>query len=288
MNINRNRSFPYPVLGLRRGIDSVANANLTPSATDDCYVWDIIIEHDNEDIDRLVKEGSVQYVCEVDCSNTYYRRAFFVNDEENDKRIIVKVPKNEVGGRVNLAVTALAVKPISQYKNSKASGFYANYSFSVEEGDILGIFGEWDIDLDIEAKNYKRITSIIQLQLTDDAEEDVDFNDNKVIVIYVPKSKYTDYMDKVVNPYFKPALLASLVSSAFVRAFHHLKENETKTWARILELKAEELGYDDVKEELSENPDLAYELTRKILDEPSIQLYNLLIDMEFQNTNNRG
>ena len=288
MNINRKRSFPYPVLGLKRGIDSSAKALLKPTTTEDSYVWDITIEHDNCDIDKLVKEGKVRYVCEVECASTYFRHAYFSTDPKNEKRIVVSVPKNEVGGRVNIAVTAIAVQAISNYKNSKASGFYSSYSFSVEIGDIVGIFGDWNTDLDIEAKNYKRITSIIQLQLTDDSEEDVDFSDNKVIVIYLPKGKYLDFVDKLKNPFFRPALLVSLVSNALVRAFQHFEGHESKTWARILQLKAEDLGYKDILESFKEDPDLAFEISRKILEDPSVQLYNLLNDMESSMSDNRN
>lgn len=277
MNINRNRSFPYPVLGYRKGLDSKASATLSPSTDAENYYWNIAIEHDNDDIDELVKEGKAKYVCEVDCLSTYYRNTFSPDPSGDPRVIVVKVPKTEVGGRVNLVVTALAVSPIVSYHNSKSRGIYTQYSFDVEVGDILAIFDEWDINLDIEAKNYKRITSLIQLSLSDNDEIEIDLNDSKHIVIEIPRSTFGDHMDKLKNPFFKPALLSSLVFEALVKAFQHFSEHTEKTWARVLELKTTtDYGYQNLAESLNDDPDLAFELTRKVLEDPYAKLYGLL------------
>lgn len=280
MRINRNISFPYPVLGHRRGIASTADATIEGKIQDDYYVWNIKIVHDNDDIDKLVLSGKVRYACEIDCPDTYYRNTFFPEITSNPRNIQVKIKRTELGGRVNVVVTALAVEKIQDYHNSKSSGLYANFNFELEPGDIVAIFGEWNIDLDIEANSYKRITSIIQIQLQDSQEVEIDLNDKKSIIIGLPKDKYRQHYDKLVNPFFQPALLSSIVFEAICRALQHLSDHEDNTWARILENKIEhDYGYDDIKDELREDKDLAFELTRKILDDPYSQLLNLLDDI---------
>lgn len=279
MKINNNISFPYPVLGHGKGIDSMADAKIDPKIIDDYYVWDIDIIHDNEDIDTLIHSGSIRYACEVECPDTYYRSSFYPEKGGDERRIRIKIKDTEIGGKVNIVVTALAVAKVSNYHNSKSTGIYSNYNFELEPGDIVAIFGGWDIDLDIEASSYKRITSIIQLQLVDGKEIEVDLNDKKHIIVELPKEKYQQHVDKLKNPFFQPAMLSSMVFEAFIRALQHLAEYETATWARMLEHKARELGYEDIKKQLEEDSDLAFEVTRKIFEDPYFQLLNLLDDI---------
>lgn len=277
MRINHNISFPYPVLGHRKGIDSVADATLEETIQDDYYVWDVAISHNNEDIDDLVSSQKVRYACEVDCQDTYYRNSFYPDLNGDQKHIKVKIKKTEIGGRVNIVVTALAVEKLNDYHNSKSTGIYTNYSFDLEPGDILAIFGEWTIDLDIKAYSYKHITNIVQLRLVDSSEVEINLNDKKSIIIELPRTKFEQHVSKLKNPLYQPVLLASIVFEALSRALQHLKENEDTTWARVLELKAEkDLGYENVKSTIAEDPDTAFEITRKILEDPYYKLYNLL------------
>lgn len=279
MKINDSISFPYPVLGHRKGINSMVDLKMDPKKQDDYFVWDIDIIHDNDDIDTLIESGSVKYACEVDCPETYYRNSFYPEIGGDERHVRIKIKDTEIGGNLSIVVTALAVEKLSKYHNSKSTGLYSKYSFDLEPGDILAIFGGWDIDLDSEAPSYKRITSILQLQFVDGHEIEVDLTDKKHIIVELPKEKYQQHSDKLKNPFFQPALLSSIVSEAFVRALQHLGENESRTWARMLVHKAQELGYEDVKKQLDDDPELAFEITRKILEDPYFQLYNLLDDI---------
>lgn len=281
MKINRDTSFPYPVLGHRKGISSSADASLEGKIVNDDYIWDIIISHDNEDIERLVQSGKVKYACEVECQETYYRNAFYPKIGDDAKHIQVKINKEDIGGRVNIAVTALAVEKLPEYHNSKSSGIYSNYNFDLEPGDILATFGEWDIDLDIEATSYKRITSIVQLQLVDTPEIEIELEDKKAIIIQLPKSKYQAYIDKLKNPFYQPALLSSIVFEAICKAIFQLKDHTESTWGRVLESKLKkDYGYgDDAAEQVAGDLDSAFELTRKMLEDPYCQLYSLLTDI---------
>lgn len=279
MKINKRISFPYPVLGHRKGINSMADVKMDPKIMDDYYIWDIDILHDNDDIDTLVKSGKAKYACEVECQDTYYRNSFYPEVGGDERHISVKIKNTEIGGGVSIVVTALAVEKLPGYHNSQSIGIYSNYNFDLEPGDILAIFGGWDIDLDIEASSYKRITSILQIQMVDGHEVEVDFNNNKHIIIELPKEKYQQHIDKLKNPFYQPALLASMVFEALSRALLQISGNETKTWARVLEHKARDLGYEDIKDRLNSDPELAFELTRKILEDPYFHLYNLLDDI---------
>ena len=280
MKINDRVSFPYPVLGHRKGIDSMADATFEPKMQDDYYVWDIKIIHDNDDIDALVRSGTVKYACEVDCPETYYRNTFYPELGGDERHIQIKIKNTEIEGYLYIVVTALAVEKIPAYHNSKSTGIYSNYNFPLEPGDILAIFGGWDGLLETESLSFKRITSILQIQLVDGKDIEINLNEKKHIIVELPKEKYQQHVDKLKNPFYQPALLSSIVFEAFTRAFQHLSENESQTWARILERKAIQLGYDDVITQLNGDSDLAFELTRKVLDDPYFQLFNLLEDLK--------
>lgn len=276
MIVSKKASFPYPVLGHRRGIDSHVSSELKNERSGDEYVWTFHLEHDNEDIEHLIDNGRATYICEIDCASTNFRKCFYPNTDKEGRTIIVRIPINEIGGRVHAIVTAVAVDAIDSYHNSKSSSFYQAYSFNLEPGDILAIFGSWDIDLDISAETYKRITSIVQLEISDNEETQVHLEDNNSIVIEIPRSKYGSHEGKLKNPFYKPALLSSLVFEAFSYAIQQFDQYEGKTWARVLDLKSrKDLGI-DISETIKEDPCLALEIARKILDDPHHQLYDLL------------
>lgn len=282
MIIKKKTSFPYPVLGHRKGIDSLAKAGMDEGRVGDDYVWRYTIEHDNEDIENLIHIGKATYVCELDCATTNFRKCFYPEPGSESKTITVHVPMSDIGGRVHVIVTAVALEPIKQYKNSKCTPFYRGYSFDLEPGDILAKFGSWDIDLDISAESHKRITSIIQLQLSDHEEIEVLLDNKSSIVIEIPKSQFGNHEGKLKNPFYKPALLSSMVFEAIVCAIQQYAENEDKTWARVIELKArKDFGYDNLGDLIKEDSSLAFEIARKILDNPFCQLYNLLDELDY-------
>lgn len=283
MKINKRISFPYPVLGHRKGINSTAKATLDPKIQDDYFIWDIDIEHDNDDIDELIRSGKAKYACEVECPDTFYRNSFYPEIGGDERHIRIQIKNTEIGGFLSIVVTALAVERLPGYHNSKSTGIYSNYSFDLEPGDILAIFDGWDIDLDIEASSYKRITSILQIQMVDGSEIEVNLNEKKHIIIDLPKKKYQQHIDKLKNVFFQPAMLASMVFEAFCKAYQHLSEYDTTTWARVLEHKARELGYEDIKEQIKNDSYIPYEVTRKVLDDPYYHLYNLLDDIRDNN-----
>ncbi len=281
MIIGRKSSFPYPILGHRNGIDSNASASFDGGKAGEDYEWSFTIEHDNNDIAKLIRSGKATYACEVDCSGTNFRKCFYPSPGEGSETITVRIPANAVGGRMHVVVTAVAVRDIPGYHNSKSSSFYQGYTFDLEPGDLLAVFGSWDVDLDITAESFKRITSIVQLQLTDNEEIEILLDNKSSIVIELPRSQFGDHEGKLKNPYYKPALLSTIVSEALVYAIQQYNDNEEKTWARVIELKARrDLGYDGFGEAIKDDPSLAFEIARKILDNPFSQLYNLLDELD--------
>ena len=285
MIINNKTSFPYPVLGHRRGINSMATSKQEGGRSGDDYVWSFTIDHDNPDIAGLVQSGSARYICEVDCSSTNFRRCFYSAAGADAKTITARVPIRDVGGRVRIAVTAVAVKRISGYHNSRSTSFYQDYSFDLEPGDILAVFGLWDIDLDMSAESFKKITSIVQIQLTDGEEMEVLLDNRNSIIIELPKAQFDQHVGKLKNPYYRPALLSSLIYEAFVYAIQQYNDNDDKTWARIIEIKARrDLGYDNLGDAIKDDPSLAFEISRKILDNPHYHLYNLLDELDATQT----
>ena len=75
MNLN-NISLPYPVLGISDDIcpmlpDDAVQFELSDDVRN--FFFDIRLNFDNDDIQRLIDEGKAEFSCEYDCARTMMR-----------------------------------------------------------------------------------------------------------------------------------------------------------------------------------------------------------------------
>jgi hypothetical protein len=280
MKFNNNSSFPYPVLGNSDDILPMLPVDsLTKGSKEDSYSYTIqvCLKQENGTISRLIQEGSASYVCEVDCSKTFYNRV--VKFQEPTFEVSIK--KKDVSGRVNLYFYVLANRPLQDYKNEGFNPVFKSFTFDLETGDLLAIFPSTYVDLDIASDKLQAAGSYMEIRKQEDTKVTrIDLSGDKIAII-LPPDLYDLYRDKV-GPNNVKVIYASLAFNALTVALFSLHEyvDKENLWARCIQAKIngdealkefKECDYDIPKERV-------FDLAQYLLDNPYTDLLKFLED----------
>lgn len=271
MKFDSRITFPYPVLGIRNDINGEPEFEYELSDDGTNHVIDIKIKLNNPSIKFYIDTKRAKYVCEVDCSKTYYR----VSEKYQQPVFHVKIPKRYVSGEVNVTLTVTAVKDISDYTNSLANQDYSGYVFNLESGDLLAYIGTLSIQTDIMSDEYKAVGSFIHFKGAEVA--DISYNlTGQDIEVILPQEMFNVYSERLKGKSFRPAIIASVVKEAIVFALMNYKGNEELRWARIL-ASAEVLKDYDLDDEMDIQK--AIEMSSVLLKNPHKELFDKLEDI---------
>lgn len=274
MKLN-NVSLPYPVLGI--------NDDVFPLLNDDClvvdvsnsdtseYVFEITLKQENEDITKLIENGFAEYVCEVDCSRTFFKKCYTANVP----RFVITIPRERVAREIEFTCFVLAKEKIYNYENSRFNIDYKGYTFDLEQGDLLVVFPPFLYSVDIKYDKLQVAGSFMQIR--EGVNLDVTFFDisGDKIEILLPTPLYNIYRDVLANDNdFIEIIHSSIVFNALVYALYNIKENESTTWARTIKYRIvqEKMLNEFDLEDITKIPELA----QALLGDPYKRLFNKL------------
>ncbi|WP_036876840.1 hypothetical protein [Xylanibacter oryzae] len=195
MNLN-NVSFPYPVLG---SFDDIMPAPNEPEVKifqdKKNYYFDIKLSYENKDIESLVNEDYADYVCEVSCDMTKYRRCY----KGEKLNILIDIPRKSVAGKINFTCTITVKKSISNYVNKGFHPDYYGHKFNMEPGDLLCMFAQFYYIADIKYDKLKAVGTFMEIVETD-VELPSTILDKSKIELRLPSKLYRQYRDeKAIN-----------------------------------------------------------------------------------------
>ncbi len=193
------------------------------------YFFKVKFDYDNEDIKKLAESGKAEYVVEVSCSYTFYRKVF----KSNEELIEFKIPKSHLKGKVTAECLIVAKEKISGYKNEAAHPDYKDYTFDLDKGSILAYFGEFEFTAHINYKKLKAVTSF--MEVVEGKEEFMVVDpDNDKIVVKLPAEDYKlfaqDAISKDKNT--SPVIHSSIVLNALLIALYNVEEYKERLWAQ--------------------------------------------------------
>lgn len=277
-------SFPHPVLGDADAIGS--NIALIPKpiveSTTNSYKICVNYYHNNDDLNNLLQQSKIEYVCEATCSNTLFRKIY--RSEQNI--IEFEILKKQVKGRVEFVCLMVAKQDIKDYLNSEFHPDYSDYRFDIEEGDIMAKFGIFHFDADIKYNKLKAVSSLMEIVENSDLDySNIDLRKSK-IEIQLPSE---DYLLFNLPSLSKEAKFASIFHSSIVLyalniALYNIEDNSNCLWARAIRYRLE--NEDQFKNiSLSEKENIP-EIAQRLLGNPINRLMNgLKIIIESSNEN---
>ena len=229
MNLN-NISFPYPVLG---SYDDILPAPSQPKVNIDQdkinHIFDITLESNNSEIDALVATDFADYVFEVTCDLTRYRRCY----KSKTPQITILIPRKSVAGRILFNCTVTVKKDIINYVNSGFHSDYQGHTFNMEPGDLLAILANFHYVADLKYDKLKAVGTFMEIVESED-ELPATILDKDKIELKLPKEMYEQYRD---NPLIngKPEILhASLVLNSLTYALCKIDRYSSTKWAETI------------------------------------------------------
>lgn len=267
-----NIAFAHPVLGASDTIRGNTALNWTVTQCEDDYECQLECIHVNDDLNKLVSLGKAIYVCEINCSATIFRDII----KSSSPIFSVNIPRKLVRGKVDCTVLLVASEEIPEYTNTETTELYAGFdSFYVEQGDVLGIFGEFSIETDIQYNKLKAVSSIMEVQPESGLDHVKVDLDGERITIFMPEDEYKIFSTEAISKetLYAPIFFASLVESALVQALYELESHSERIWAKTIKLR---LDNEDIFKTIKNDSAHIHEVAQKLLGNPNEQLLHSL------------
>lgn len=242
------RSYPYPVVGNRDDVPDVAfQASIEMTADKDYIYIDATVNCSNSTINEHLKSGNVCYVLHVDCSNTFFRKAY----KFSDNIFRQEVPVNFLNDLVEINIFVVASKKINNYQVNGAHPDYGDTVFDVNVADILAVAQTVSFHIDERFDSMKRVGSIMQIIENPKSDSDlpmaVDFNGSKITIL-LSKPDFREYKLLKSNEAVIAPLTATIVFPVLLEALRVLKseysgvdDSDSPKWVVILRRKINEL-----------------------------------------------
>lgn len=260
-----NMSFPYPVLGL--------NDDIIPGLAGDCvklsgpqktiseYEFNVLLKQENAEITQLIAEGKAAYACEIECSETFFRKCVMSATPCFD----VVLGRRDVRGHVNFDFFVVVTAPIPAYTNAGFNEDYQGFTFSLEKGDLLVRFGHAIYNTEIKYDKLFAAGSFMQIRDAGEIDHTGFTLAEDQIMIEMPHNLFEQYQ-KVAGTCAE-AIHSSIVHNALVYALCNLEaEKDTgKKWVDSLLIRMKELN--QPVEDL-QNIERAFEVADKLLQDP--------------------
>ena len=240
-----------------------------------CYILPVKLVMTNSGMLSYIQDGKVEFVIEVECPSTHYRRCLKGSSEKFE----IKLPSKEVAGKVNFQPYLIA-KEDFEYYNEGFHEDYDNESFDIELGDVLAIFNPFSYDFSInysELRAYSSIMTVRKAQ-SESVKEIRYIADEDKIVVELPIEKYDQYLQFKNDPNYIPISHASIVQNALLAVL--LQEDWSQNtddllWKRTIRYRVEhEEGLKKYKD-FSDKENLIM-LSHKLLGDPIQRMFDTI------------
>ncbi|MBO4905836.1 MAG: hypothetical protein J5486_02220 [Bacteroidaceae bacterium] len=280
MNIN-NISFPYPVLGINGDVLPEPTCEVVKGDDKESFFFNIKLTQENETINKLIAEDYADIFCEIDCPSSYFRQCW----SGKDTSFSVTIPKKSVRAKIWLLIGIVVKKRIDDYQNDGFHEDYKGFSFVMEPGDLLGVFGQYDFDADIKYDKLQAVNTFMEIRENKEDEETRYDLTNDKIRIYLPTQLFTQYQ-RFAKSGFSDIIHSSIVYNAMLHALCNWNEIDTSSgsyplWARTIwyRLKTEEEFKEfGITDEIPIQD--VYRIVQKLLKDPYKRMFDNICDLQ--------
>lgn len=274
-----NLAYPYPVLTAYS--DDVQPALIAQNVQvgemqiiNNDYVLPLTLILEDPKLLQLIAEGKAEYMFDVNCPASLYRRC--INSDNNEVKI--DFPFKRVSGVAKIRPYVIA-KTAFTYQNPTFHPDYDNESFEIEEGDVLAIFNEITYDFEINYNQLKAFSSIMFIRKAEDEnEKDIRYlMDEPKIVIILPVDKFAKYQQFKAAPQYTNAVHASLAQNALLAVLMQTnwddEDAQEPLWKRTIRYRVaheeELMPYNDLN-----NQENLVMIAQKLLGDPIQRMFD--------------
>ena len=232
-----NSSFPHPVLGVNKGVLSDTDEQemlkiISIEEKGDSYEYTFRLNHDNAQINDYIDRKQAKYICEVDCSKSFYKTTY----DSYNPDIVVSIKKKDVVGHVDFSFFIVTSGKITRYCNPKFNPDYKDSdtgalpTFDLDKGAVLAMFPQWADNVSVRFNKKPELNAFIQVVKRKDTDQsaEIDLGDD-IINIELPEEMYLDFVEYNREQY-RGIFYTSLIFNALVKAILNMDKNEGLMW----------------------------------------------------------
>lgn len=269
MQIKRDRSFPYPILGKnyddylssKFGVEIIVNSSKKELNVE------LNVELTNPDLIKLINQKKASVFCHLECPKTKYRSIVELSSLKNK----IKIENGLLNGYLELAPVIIATQNIPNYFSSYFNKDYNNLSFNIEKGNVLGIAEQFKIPIKKDLGDLSKIPSIFNIVGDEKINKiEVDIYDEK-ITIKLPLEVHKIYKQFKGNSQYNEIFISTIILPSLMHVLSEIKSGsggvmnqsmEDFRWFRVIKKKLTELNLD-----IEDSYDLLF-FAQEILDMP--------------------
>lgn len=224
-------SYPYPVIGNENDVEGrFVVSKFVRTSDSDNMRFDYEYEVTNSTLADLITEKKAVFMAQVECSGTFYRKAFPASETTGS----FKIGTNELREKVTIRFYVCAVADISDYLPEGSHPDYAGFGFDIEKGDVLALGGSTSF---IAEKTFDPlrapVDSLFRIKPGKNLTEAEPEFDQEKIVIVLPEDDYKLYLDAMGRK-MNDNIHATVVYPVLVEALNLMKfdpsDYENYTW----------------------------------------------------------
>ncbi len=212
------KTYAHPVLGNGDDFSSQYDVSFGWNVSEDKTEW--LIGHkvamSNSYILDLIDTGRAAYHLEVECPATFFRQAFSTKEQIDQ----FSISTSRLRGRVDLVSYIVALAPLPQYSPDDMHDDYGSRTFSITEGDILGVGGSRTFVADTEFDPLKAsANSFIKIEKGPQSKgQIIAQHGSDEIIIRLPQDDYDRFQEVAGEKLFEDILHATIVFPVLVEA----------------------------------------------------------------------
>ena len=264
MKLN-NRLFPYPILSpyfndykevdFEADIDVLQNPNHIQLK--------ISVRLTEPYIKKMVEDGLIEYVLQLECSMTSYRESIRFSDDSFEYR----VPEDLIEDKLSIRVFMVATQELEDYEPSNLVDDYDGLKFDLDQFSIIGIASYRTVKIEKEKNQIKNVASIFSIvKKMSNKKKDFQFELNgDRIRIEVPEEYLEKYNILNRNPNNKYALMSIIIAPVFIKVLDMVKSDSEETYSMFKWHSALLHLMDKKKLSLEED---SYVIMQKLLENP--------------------
>lgn len=264
------RLFPYPILG--EYYDDYRNTSFTDDLVYEMngnkLSFAVTFKTDNEEIIRLIEEDNLTYAIHIECAQTSYRK--IITTKEGT--ISFDIRDSEVIDKIDISTYIIVNKDIDRYNNKDFNEDYYGTTFDLKKGNIVGIGGQWKIEVDKSKDELGKLPSIFSILMKKDNDREFSINllDNKINIL-LSERDYLNYKSIADNIQLEPVFHSMIVLPALVYVFEELSKgdiSEFEEYRWFKGLRKSLAKYNIILNDETIKREGSIKLAQKILDMP--------------------
>lgn len=244
MRIN-NRLYTYPILCAEKQdfINSVFDVEFHEKIVGINQLnLELKIKMNNDEINRLIRDGKACYIIHLECSTTAFRTVI----KSQVPNFSFDLSLQKLRGKLEMIALIALERDIFNYRSNDFDEDFDNMTFDLKKGNILGYVNLPSLDISKNYEEFANLGSIFKIhKILTEEKKPMDVRlESEYIILNLGTAEYNMYNKYSKNKEMLPILISLVILPALVYVFEELKqENSDSIYSEYLWFQSLEIAY---------------------------------------------